>query len=103
MTGAAIAALGVLPALDTDTLGLMDKIAGETLLVAGALALAILAGWRIAGEVRDELLAGASPFWQRQVPRILFVLRWVVPPVVAIVLLFSLRETVTAVTDYLSG
>jgi NSS family neurotransmitter:Na+ symporter len=102
-TGATIAALGILPALDTDTLGLMDKIAGELLLVAGALALAILAGWRITGEVRDELLAGASPPWQRQVPRILFVLRWIVPPVVAIVLLFSLRETVTTVAEYLAG
>jgi NSS family neurotransmitter:Na+ symporter len=102
-TGAAIAALGILPALDTDTLGLMDKIAGEFLLVAGALALAILAGWKITAEVRDELLAGATPFWRRQVPRILFVLRWVVPPVVAIVLLFSLRETVTVVTEYLAG
>jgi neurotransmitter:Na+ symporter, NSS family len=102
-TGATIAALGILPALDTDTLGLMDKIAGELLLVAGALALAILAGWRITGEVRDELLAGATPFWRRQVPRILFVLRWIVPPVVAIVLLFSLRETVTTVAEYLAG
>jgi NSS family neurotransmitter:Na+ symporter len=103
VTGAAIAALGVLPALDTDTLGLMDKIAGEFLLVAGALALAILAGWRLTGEVREELLAGASPFWQRQVPRILFVLRWIVPPVVAVVLAFSLRETVATVAAYFAG
>ena len=102
-TGAAIAALGVLPALDTDTLGLMDKIAGEFMLVAGALALAILAGWRLAGEVREELLAGATPFWQRQVPRILFVLRWIVPPVVAVVLALSLRETVKTVADYFAG
>ena len=80
----------------------MDKIAGEFLLVAGALALAILAGWRLTKEVRDELLAGATPFWQRQVPRIVFVLRWIVPPVVAIVLLFSLRETVTVVSEYLA-
>jgi len=102
-TGAAIAALGILPALDTDTLGLMDKVAGEFLLVAGALALAILAGWRLTGEVREELLAGATPFWQRQVPRILAVLRWVVPPVVAIVLAFSLRDTVKTVADYFAG
>jgi NSS family neurotransmitter:Na+ symporter len=102
-TGAAIAALGILPALDTETLGLMDKIAGEFLLVAGALALAILAGWRLAGEVREELLAGATPFWRRQVPRILWVLRWVVPPVVAVVLAFSLRETVKTVADYFAG
>ena len=31
-TGAVITALGILPALSTDTLGLMDKIAGELLL-----------------------------------------------------------------------
>jgi hypothetical protein len=53
--------------------------------------------------VREELLAGATPFWQRQVPRILAVLRWVVPPVVAIVLAFSLRDTVKTVADYFAG
>jgi len=102
VTGAAITVLGILPAMDTDILGLVDKIAGEFLLVVGALALAILAGWRINAEVRDELLAGATPFWQRQVPRILAVLRWVVPPVVAVVLFFSLRDTVLAVAAFLA-
>jgi len=102
VTGAAITVLGVLPAMNTDILGLVDKIAGEFLLVVGALALAILAGWRINAEVRDELLAGATPFWQRQVPRILAVVRWVVPPVVAVVLFFSLRETVLAVAAFLA-
>jgi len=101
--GTAITALGVIPALDTDALGLMDKIAGEFLLVAGALALALLAGWRVAGEVGSELLQGASPRWQRQVPRILVVLRFVVPPIVAVVLFFSLRETVTAIRGFLVG
>jgi NSS family neurotransmitter:Na+ symporter len=102
-TGAVITAIGVLPALDTDVLGLMDKIAGEFLLLAGALAIALLAGWRNRAEVREELLAGATPWWQVQVPRILAVLRWVVPPVVAIVLFFSLRETVAAVAGYFGG
>ncbi len=103
VTGAAITALGILPAMDTGLLGLMDKVAGEFLLLAGALAIALFAGWRIAGEVRDELLAGATPSWQRQVPRILAVLRWVVPPIVAVVLLFSLRETLAAVAAFFAG
>jgi len=37
------------------------------------------------------------------VARILLVLRWVVPPIVAIVLFFSLRETVTAVAGFFTG
>jgi NSS family neurotransmitter:Na+ symporter len=102
-TGAVIAALGVLPALSTDALGLMDKIAGELLLVAGALATAVLAGWKARREVEDELTLGASSFWARQVPRILGVLRFVVPPIVAIVLYFSLRETVDAVRGFMGG
>jgi SNF family Na+-dependent transporter len=103
VTGAVITLLGIVPALDTDALGLMDKIAGELLLLAGALVIAIFAGWRVPAEIRAELLAGASPFWQRQVPRIFAVLRWVVPPIVAVVLISSLRETVLAVVAFFSG
>ena len=102
-TGTVITLLGIVPAMNTDALGLMDKIAGEFLLLAGGLVLALFAAWRLPDEVREELLAGASPFWQRQVPRILAVLRYVVPPIVAIVLLFSLRETVAAVAAFFSG
>ena len=47
-------------------------------------------------EVEAELIAGASPFWARQVPRIVAVLRFVAPPIVAIVLFFSVRETFAA-------
>ena len=101
--GAAITVIGIAPAMDIDALGLMDKIAGEFLLLLGGCALALLAGWKLRSEVRDELLAGASPYWQRQVPRILGVLRWVVPPIVAIVLAVSLRETAAAVVAFFSG
>jgi hypothetical protein len=37
------------------------------------------------------------------VPRILAVLRWLVPPVVAVVLLFSMRETASAIIGFFSG
>ncbi len=103
VTGLLITALGVLPALSTDLLGLMDKIAGELLLVAGALATAILAGWVVRDQVQSELTQGASAFWARQVPKIMAVLRFLVPPIVAIVLFFSLRETIGAIGGFFSG
>jgi NSS family neurotransmitter:Na+ symporter len=103
ITGLLITALGVLPALSTDLLGLMDKIAGELLLVAGALATAILAGWVARDEIQSELIQGASAFWARQVPKIMAVLRFVVPPIVAIVLYFSLRETIGAIGGFLAS
>jgi NSS family neurotransmitter:Na+ symporter len=102
-TGLLITALGIIPAISTDLLGLMDKIAGELLLVAGAVATAIFAGWVVRSDVEAELVKGASPFWARQVPRIMTVLRYAVPPVVAIVLFFSLRETVIMLRGALGG
>lgn len=101
--GVVIALLGILPALDTDILGLMDKVAGELFLVIGTLGIALFAGWVMKDQARDELAQGASPFWAAQVPRILGVLRYFVPPVVAVVLYFSIRETVEAVQAFLAG
>jgi len=103
LTGALVTLIGIAPALDTDALGLMDKIAGELLLIAGGLVLALLAGWRLRAAIQEELEAGASPLWRRQVGRILLVLRWVVPPIVAVVLFFSLRETISAVSGFFIG
>jgi NSS family neurotransmitter:Na+ symporter len=103
ITGLLITALGVFPALSTDLLGLMDKVAGELLLVAGALATAVLAGWVVRAEVQSELIQGASAFWARQVPKIMAVLRYLVPPIVAIVLYFSLRETIGAIAGFFAG
>jgi NSS family neurotransmitter:Na+ symporter len=104
-TVAAIAAalLGLLPAFDTDTLGLMDKIAGEFLLVLGALLIAIVGGWLARPQLRDELEQGAAPWWALQVPRILLVLRFVVPPIVAVVLFFSTRETLQTIVQFFAG
>lgn len=98
--GVAITLLGILPATSLDLLGLMDKIAGELMLVAGVLVISILAAWVLRAEMLDELSKGASPFWQRQVPRIVAVLRWFVPPVVAVILFFSLKETIAAIAAF---
>jgi NSS family neurotransmitter:Na+ symporter len=97
--GVTITLVGVFPATNLDVLGLMDKIAGELLLVAGVLVIAILAAWVLRDEMLDELSKGASPFWRSQVPRILTVLRWFVPPVVAVILFFWLKETIAAIAS----
>ena len=98
--GAAITLLGILPATNLDLLGLMDKIAGELMLIAGVLVISILAAWILRHEVAEELAAGASPFWRRQVPRIMAVLRWFVPPVITVILLVSLKETIAAIVAF---
>jgi len=97
------AVLGLLPATSLDALGLMDKIAGEFALVIGTLLIAIVAGWVGRGTVTDELLAGTSPFWRRQVPRIVLAIRYVVPVLIVIVLVFSSGETVKALRDFFAG
>ena len=45
VTGAGIAALGVLPARSIEALGFMDQLAGNVFLVAGGLGLAVFVGW----------------------------------------------------------
>lgn len=101
--GVVIALLGILPAMDTDLLGLMDKVAGELFLVIGTLGIALFAGWVMKDQARDELTQGASPFWAGQVPRILLVLKYFVPVMVAVVLYFSVVETVEAVQAFLAA
>jgi len=84
--GAAVAALGILPAHDLEILGLMDQFAGNFLLVAGGLMLSLFVGWAMEDPIA-EVLAGAErvrwfPVWRG-------LLRWVVPAVLAVVLFYS--------------
>ncbi len=59
-TATVIALLGILPATNLDLLGLVDKIAGELMLVAGVLVISILAGWVLRSEMVEELSTGAG-------------------------------------------
>jgi NSS family neurotransmitter:Na+ symporter len=102
-TAAIVTIIGILPATSLDALGLMDKIAGELLLLGGVLTIAIVAAWVARSTIQDELIKGASPFWARQVPRIVMMLRYVVPPIVAVVLIFSVKETIAAVHAFIGG
>jgi len=78
-----ITALGIAPALSLDTLDWMDKIAGNLLLVAGGLALAVFVGW-VMRDPMGEVAKGAEGvrwfgLWQ-------WLLRVPVPIVLAVVL-----------------
>jgi NSS family neurotransmitter:Na+ symporter len=97
--GATIAILGIPAALDTDLLGLMDQIAGNVLLVLGGLLLAIFVGWVMEDPIA-EVSDGAPNVWWFGIWRVL--LRYVVPAVLAFVLLASLRatfETIAGMAD----
>jgi NSS family neurotransmitter:Na+ symporter len=95
--GIAAAAIGIVPAMSQDALGILDKVVGELFVVIGALGMSVLVGW-VMKDPLSELLEGASPPFRRAAPKIMFTLRWVVPVMVAIVLWFSAKDTIALFT-----
>ncbi len=89
IAGAVAAVAGILPASSQSALGIMDKLAGEIFVVAGALGSVLLAGW-VLKDPLGELVKGASNFFARTAPGLMFVIRYLVPAFVAIVLWSSL-------------
>ena len=92
--GAAIA--GIPAALSQETLGLLDKVVGELFVVGGVLGMAVLVGWRMKNP-GAELEAGASARFRSVVPPLMFLLRYVIPPLIAVILCFSLADTIDLV------
>ena len=62
--GLIAAAMGVVPALSQNALGVIDQVAGNLLVVAGALGMALVVGWAMKDPM-SELLEGASPLFRR--------------------------------------
>jgi len=85
IAGTVAAVAGILPASSQSALGVMDKLAGEVFVVAGALGSVLLAGW-VLKDPLSELVKGASGFFARTAPGLIFVIRYLVPAFVAIVL-----------------
>jgi neurotransmitter:Na+ symporter, NSS family len=101
--GILIAAVGVLSALSTDLLGLIDQIAGDLFLVMGALGMSIFVGWAMKEDPGIELRRGAGPTFAKIIPAVVFLIRFVLPPVIGIVLIFSLQDAWGAITGFLAG
>ena len=86
--GTLTAAIGILPALDLGILGWMDQLAGNLLLIAGGLGLAIFVGWVMRDPENEVQPDGRRPAWLRGWR---WLLRIPVPLVLAAVLFQAVR------------
>jgi neurotransmitter:Na+ symporter, NSS family len=101
--GVLIGIAGLGSAFSIDLLGLLDQVAGDLFLVLGALLLSIFVGWVVRAEALQEMAAGAGPRSQSMIPAVAFLARWVLPPVIAFVLWFSVQDTWGEVRAFLGG
>jgi len=102
-TGILIALFGLFSATSTDFLGLTDAIAGDLFLVIGALGMSIFVGWFMTkGTPVEELQKGAGPTFAKLVPAVLFLIRFVLPPVIAFVLYFAVQDTWGAIQEFMA-
>ena len=100
--GGVAATIGLLPALSQNALGVIDQVAGNLLVVAGALGVALAVGWAMQDPLA-ELREGASPFFRRVAPGAIFTIRYLVPPLTAWILWLSLRQTLAFIWPGTTG
>lgn len=93
VAGALAAVLGVVSATTNGALGVFDQVAGDFFVVVGVLAMSLLVGWRMNEPVK-EIATGATEFTARLVPGAVFLVRYVIPPLLAILAIVALRDTV---------
>jgi NSS family neurotransmitter:Na+ symporter len=85
--GIIITLVGLLPAMNLDALGLIDRIT-EWFLAVGALGLTLFVGWRMRNP-QEEMLDGASGFFASIVPAVLVFIRFVMPLIIIPVILYT--------------
>jgi NSS family neurotransmitter:Na+ symporter len=95
VAGAFIALLGIPSAFNLNFLDVGDKLIGTILLMVGGLFTAILVGYKILPEAERELREGMDNpaligAWK-------FFIRYLIPPVLVVVLIFSIPKLLTAV------
>ena len=100
--GGLIAIFGLFSAFSLDVLTLVDQLAGELLLVVGALGMSIFVGW-VMKDPLQELARGASPGFQAVIPSALFLVKYFLPVVIGIVLWYQILATVDVVRGVLMG
>ena len=92
--GVGVSASGVLPALSLPALSFLNKLAGDLFLGIGALCIAVIVGW-VMPDPLQELGLGISPVFRRALPVWRFLIRFVVPVIAALVLVFMVRALFT--------
>jgi len=100
--GILIALFGLLSANSLDILGLVDQFAGELFLAVGALGMSIFVGWFMKDPI-TELARGAAPGFQAVIPTALVLVRYVLPPVIAVVVWFQIVATIEVVRVTFGG
>lgn len=98
--GAGITLIGVPCAISLDFLTLYDEIAGELFLVIGALGIAIFVGW-IMPNAEAEAAKGSAFGWS--IPPWRMLLKFVVPPVILIVLIYQAISTFNVISGMFGG
>ncbi len=96
--GATVALLGVLPAVNTDVLDLMDKFAGNVFLVGGAFFLSLFVGWVMEDPIAEVRVGAPGVRWFFLWRSLL---RFAVPVVLGVVLLYSIRDAFGALAGLL--
>lgn len=97
-----ITVLGVGSAFSTDFLGLIDGITADFLIILGALCIVVFVGWFM-DDPAAELRLGAQGRFAAVVPLVMGVIRYVLPVVIFIVLIFSVEGAWTAIRDFFLG
>lgn len=85
-----IALLGLPSALNVGVLERMDAVFGGVVLISGGLGLALLLGWGAPERFRADLQGSGSP--QGLVRPLLWALRWLSPPAIAVGLVVSVLD-----------
>jgi NSS family neurotransmitter:Na+ symporter len=98
--GLLITAAGIPSALDINILGLVDQIAGNLILVVGALSLSIFVGWVMPDPI-GEVRKGAENV--RWLTIWYTFLRFVVPPLLLMVLYFTTTATWNTIAGLFGG
>ena len=85
--GMIIMLVGLIPALNLDALGLIDRIT-EWFLAIGALGVTLFVGWRMR-DPQEEMLDGASGLFASIVPAVLVFVRFVMPLIILPVIIYT--------------
>ncbi len=95
IAGVVITALGIPTAFNLNILDVGDKLVGTVLLMVGGFFTAILVGYKILPQAEQELSVGLDN------PKLIgawkFVVKYLIPPVLAVVLVFSIPKLITSI------
>ena len=93
--GVVIAALGIPTAFNLNILDVGDKLVGTVLLMVGGFFTAILVGYKILPEAEQELSDGLGN--PKLIKAWTFFVKYLIPPVLAVVLVLSIPKVITAI------